>query len=76
MLLENELAVVKTTAGDIRFKIGDGIHNFNDLDYTDNFLVEDIATLQNNLNLKANINSPAFTGIPTAPTADKTTSNT
>lgn len=70
ILLENELVVVKMTDGTIKFKIGNGTSNFNDLEYTDKPITDGIANINNSLNNKANINSPTFTGTPTAPTPE------
>lgn len=73
ILLENELVIVKMTDGSIKFKVGDGTSHFNSLEYTDNYLVDDISSLNQN---KANLNSPNLIGTPTAPTAVSGTSTT
>ena len=69
ILLQNELVIVKMTDGSIKFKVGDGVSHFNSLQYTDIYLTNSIAT-------KANIDSPAFTGSPTAPTQSSTDNST
>lgn len=65
--LDGELLTVKMNNGGIKFKVGDGFSTFSELKYTDENLIEEI-------NLKANINSPIFSGIPEAPTAVSGTS--
>ena len=50
--------------------------NANTLSNTVTALSGNVSTISNTVNLKANIASPTFTGIPTAPTAANTVSNT
>lgn len=50
--------------------------NANTLSNTVTALSGNVSTISNTVNLKANIASPTFTGVPTAPTAANTVSNT
>jgi hypothetical protein len=50
--------------------------NTSTLSNTVTTLSANVSTLSNTVTLKANIASPAFTGVPTAPTAANTVSNT
>jgi hypothetical protein len=50
--------------------------NASTLSNTVTTLSANVSTLSNTVTLKANIASPAFTGVPTAPTAANTVSNT
>lgn len=87
VLLENELVIVFMTDGSIKFKVGNGISTFNQLEYTDKYLEDVISTLNQNIqdfttlllqiqSQKANTDSPNFTGTPTAPTPGTTANNT
>lgn len=42
VLLENELIIVEMENGDCRFKIGDGIHTYSDLPFTDQLLRDEV----------------------------------
>lgn len=61
ILLNGEIVVVDTEDG-VKFKIGDGVSYFSQLPFLDKETSESISQ-------KAPLNSPEFTGIPTAPTA-------
>lgn len=50
ILLKNELTIVYMTDGSIRYKVGDGEKTFNQLEYTDKYLENDIKDLQDSVN--------------------------